>query len=90
MESVDTHLAQSYVYHVGIEPYGPPWLTLSTFERKVRGLRPWPLNYTNCLFVLIKEASLGIEPRTKSLSPPKCHLVLGSILEDASFIGTNK
>ena len=44
---------------------GPSWLALNTFEGKVRGPGPWPLDHTNYLFVPIKEAFLGIEPRTK-------------------------
>ena len=50
---------------LGLSLIGSPWLTLSTPEGKARGSGPWPLNHTIRLFVPIKEASPGIEPRTK-------------------------
>ena len=46
---------------LGLNLMGPPWLALSTSEGKAKGLEPWPLNHTNCLFVPINEVSPGID-----------------------------
>ena len=44
LETPNRYTSISVLELLGLSLMGPPWLVLSTFEGKARGLEPWPLN----------------------------------------------